>query len=360
MPVFLLPRGKSPSPPPPPHFCHPRPSIPPPTCTCSPAATARSPVATHLFVLPALAGDVSFQFIPPLRSVLPTFRQADKPESWKAHHPRRPRRPEPPPAHRQRTASARARPPASPHSPSIHPRSPVTYRSSSSHPRLRLTRRVNRQTLRPLLTSATHPCPARAPGESSTCPRNPPPQLLPPPARVVSAPRARLLILDALAPRISPGPPAGTSPSAPAFSGTNRLTSTSTRPGHQHQEPVRPRGPRTPASSPCRPCARARRLIWPALHPAPPAHPSTTTREGGAPRLPNAAKRPTRLYPHLPPLPAALPPHQPPPALAPAHPPLLFTHPSRSPSHLRSPPHPRCPASRCPERTRAPWVHVPT
>lgn len=40
LPVFLLPRGKSPSPPPPPHFCHPRPSIPPPTCTCWPAATA--------------------------------------------------------------------------------------------------------------------------------------------------------------------------------------------------------------------------------------------------------------------------------------------------------------------------------
>ena len=193
LPVFLLPRGKSPSPPPPPHFCHPRPSIPPPTCTCSPAATARSPVATHLFVLPALAGDVSFQFIPPLRSVLPTFRQADKPESWKAHHPRRPRRPEPPPAHRQLTASARARPPASPHSPSIHPRSPVTYRSSSSHPRLRLTRRVNRQTLRPLLTSATHPCPARAPGESSTCPRNPPPAtpLPPAPAVLLLLPRGR-------------------------------------------------------------------------------------------------------------------------------------------------------------------------
>lgn len=79
--------------------------------------------------------------------------------------------------------------------------------------------------------------PARAPvpEESSTCPRTPP-----------------------------PGPPAGTSPSAPAFSGTNRLTFTSTRPGHQHQEPVRPRGPRTPAP--------------------PSAHPSTTTREGGEPR----------------------------------------------------------------------------
>ena len=182
LPVFLLPRGKSPSPPPPPHFCYRT------RCTAphlhllasghrplpSPPAPARSPVATHLFVLSALAGDVSFQFIPPLRSVLPTFRQAGKLESWKVgKHTTRAVREDP--SHRQPTAGARARPPASPHSPSIHPRSPVTYRSSSSHPRLRLTRRVNRQTLRPLLTSATHPCPARAPGESSTCPRSPAP-----------------------------------------------------------------------------------------------------------------------------------------------------------------------------------------
>ena len=283
MPVFLLPRGKSPSPPPPPHFCHPRPSIPPPTCTCSPAATARSPVATHLFVLPALAGDVSFQFIPPLRSVLPTFRQADKPESWKAHHPRRPRRPEPPPAHRQRTASARARPPASPHSPSIHPRSPVTYRSSSSHPRLRLTRRVNRQTLRPLLTSATHPCPARAPGESSTCPRNPPPQLLPPPGPCcLGAARS---------------PPHPRCPRPPHIARPARRHQPirpcilRNQPAHLHQHPARPSAPG--AGSPERPPDTGQQPVPPVRSrspadlaspaPGPPGPPEHHHQGGGSP-----------------------------------------------------------------------------
>ena len=336
----------------------------------SPPAPARSPVATHLFVLSALAGDVSFQFIPPLRSVLPTFRQAGKLESWKVgKHTTRAVREDP--SHRQPTAGARARPPASPHSPSIHPRSPsihprspsihprspsihprspVTYRSSSSHPRLRLTRRVNRQTLRPLLTSATHPCPARAPGESSTCPRSPAPPSSP------------------LHP--APGPSPGAKSSRPPAHCRHPRSPLHLAPAHLGQPASKP-GPRSGASPLC--CfgspaplaafaARAdpsvRRRTWrrplpststrgeqylPAgrRHPRSPPSPAPAVLPRGkqTPHHRNAAKPPT-LQHLLPPAPAlALPRGKSPPPLLPSH---LCYHPClRSPSHPRSPPSPR-------------------
>ena len=77
----------------------------------------------------------------------------------------------PRPKHLLPTRATRREPPRTPASrPAPVPKAPAPPRCLSfSYPG------VNRQTLRPLLTSATHPCPARAPGESSTCPRSPAP-----------------------------------------------------------------------------------------------------------------------------------------------------------------------------------------